>query len=131
MNPSLGLLILRIGGAGLLLYGHGWGKLMGFGERTASFSDPLGIGSPASLALVVFAEVVCALAVILGLFTRLAVIPPTVFFLVAVFVHHAADPWPKKELALIFAVPFLALFFTGAGAYSLDAVLARRRTVES
>ena len=115
-----GLLVLRLGAAGLLFYGHGLPKLLHFGERAGKFSDPIGVGSAASLSLVVFAEVLCSVLVALGLATRLAAIPIVTFFAIAVFIHHAADPWPKKELALIFALPFVTLLFTGPGLFSLD-----------
>ena len=36
------------------------------------FPDPLGVGSTTSLALAVFAEVVCSVLLAFGLFTRLA-----------------------------------------------------------
>ena len=45
LAPALGLLLLRLGAGGLLLYGHGWAKLMHYSERAAHFPDPLGIGS--------------------------------------------------------------------------------------
>ncbi|HEY3215006.1 MAG TPA: DoxX family protein [Candidatus Eisenbacteria bacterium] len=124
---SMGLLLLRAGAAGLLLFGHGWGKLAHFAERAPRFPDPLGVGSTTSLALVIFAEVFCAAAVTLGFRTRLAVVPLLVFFAVALFVHHAHDPWSVKELAAVYAVPMLALLLTGPGRFSLDEVLARRR----
>lgn len=120
-RDSIGLLILRLGSAGLLLYGHGWGKLIRFGERLGTFANPIGLGPEVSFVLVVFAEVVCTLLVMLGLLTRLAVIPLLVFFVVAAFVQHAHDPWPRKELSILFAMPFLTLLFTGPGRYSLDA----------
>lgn len=133
MNPktretlaSFGLLILRVGAGSLLLVNHGWGKLMNFSERATRFSDPLHVGSPASLALVVFAEVFCSIAVILGLFTRLAVIPLLIFFTVAIFIQHAADPFHKKELAILFAVAFLALLCLGSGRFALDSWLRRK-----
>ncbi len=124
---STGLLILRLGSAGLLLGGHGWSKLMHFSERTADFPNPIGVGATASLALVVFAEVICSLLVIVGLATRLASAPVVIFFLVAGFIQHAPDPWQKKELAFVYMIFFLALLFTGAGRFSLDAAIARRK----
>ncbi len=126
-NPitSLGLLILRLGAGGLMLGAHGWGKLMTFSEKSGKFPDPLGVGSQASLGLVVFAEVFCAAAIILGLFTRLAAIPLLITMLVAAFVIHGNDPFQKQEFALLYAVPYLALIFTGAGAFSADRGLSR------
>jgi putative oxidoreductase len=126
-SPAIGLLVLRIGVAAPLLIAHGWSKLAHFEQRRTTFADPIGIGPLPGLVLTIFAEVFCSIAVMLGLFTRLAVIPPLVVMLVAFFVVHAGDPWRTRELPLVFAVPFLALLFTGPGRYSLDAVLAKRR----
>lgn len=123
LASSIGLLALRLGAGGLLLYGHGWGKLIHFSEWAAKFPDPIGLGPTPSFVLVTFAEVVCVILVMIGFATRLSVIPPIIFFAVAGFIHHAADAWPKRELAFIFAVPFVALLFTGPGRFSLDAKL--------
>ena len=122
---SLGLLCLRVGAGGLLVYGHGWGKLVHFSERASQFADPLHVGAPASLALTVFAEVFCAGAVALGVATRVAALVLVGFFAVLVFVHHGDDPFKQRELAMIYGVSFLALLFTGPGAISVDAALAR------
>ena len=76
------------------------------------------------------AEVVCAGLVAIGLATRLAALPLVFTMSVAGFVINAGEPWGEKELAAIYLVPFLALVFTGPGAYSLDAKIAgggRRR----
>ncbi|OGF13774.1 MAG: hypothetical protein A2W00_01210 [Candidatus Eisenbacteria bacterium RBG_16_71_46] len=123
---ALGLLLLRIAAGSMLAFGHGWAKLASFSERASTFADPIGIGPAASLALAVFAEFFCPLAIILGLLTRLAVLPPIILLLVAGLLVHAHDPWRVKELAFIYLVPFAVLLFTGAGRFALDAVLARR-----
>lgn len=119
---SLGLLLLRIGAGGAMLFGHGWGKLTGFAELSERFPDPLGLGSPAlSLGLAVFAEAFCAAAAMVGFATRFAAVPLVITMLVAALVIHGDDPWAKKELALLYVVPFLTLVFTGAGKFSVDA----------
>ena len=117
---DIGLLVLRLGLGLMMAFGHGWGKLMGFAERSASFSDPLGVGSVLSMGLTVFAEFFCALAVALGLFTRAAVIPLVITMMVAAFVIHGADPWGKKEFAMLYLVPLLTILLAGPGKYSLD-----------
>ena len=48
------------------------------------------------------------------------------FLAVAGFIQHAHDPWPRRELAFLFAVPFLALLLAGAGRFSLDALVRPR-----
>jgi len=121
--PSIGLLVLRLGTGGLLLYGHGWAKMMNFSKRVSTFADPVGLGPEVSFTLVVLAEFVCSIALMLGLGTRFAAVPIVIFGLIAAFVQHIADPFAKKELALLYAVPALTLLFTGAGRFSLDALI--------
>lgn len=140
---SIGLLILRLGIGGFMLT-HGWGKLqMLLAGNFDMFGDPIGLGKPLSLFLVVMAEFVGALLVILGLATRAAALLPVVAMGVAALVAHGSDPWTmeggyklfmtgaskswaSKEPALLFLIPFLALVFTGAGRYSLDALIGPR-----
>jgi len=120
---SVGLLIGRVAAGGLLLYGHGLDKLIHFNDTVTMFPDPLGLGAPTSLALAVFAEVFCAIAVMVGLATRAASAAIVFEMLVAVAVVHRLDPWPKQELALLYAVPFLMLVFTGGGRFALDTIV--------
>jgi putative oxidoreductase len=124
---SLGLLALRVGTGGLMIYGHGWDKLSHFGEKSKTFGDPLNLGPTLSLGLVTFAEFFCSILLIIGLATRFAAFPLAVAMGVAGFIHHAADPWMKKELAFVYLVAFIALMFTGGGPLSLDALLFRRK----
>jgi putative oxidoreductase len=126
LATSFALLILRLGGGALLLYGHGRGKLGNFAERAAAFADPIGLGPVPSFWLVVFAEVLCAGLVVVGFLTRISTIPILIFLAVAAFVQHASDPWARKELPLLFAAPFLALLLMGPGRFSLDAALGLR-----
>jgi putative oxidoreductase len=148
LATSVGLLILRLGVGGFLLT-HGWGKVQML--RAGQFEmmgDPIGLGSRLSLVLIVFAEFVCSLLVMAGLATRLAALPVAFAMGVAAFVAHGRDPWTMegaaklffagqtkmmlaKEPALIFLVVFLALAFTGAGRFSVDAVIRRLRSGRS
>ena len=129
---SLGLLILRVG-MGAYMASHGWGKVQMVLEGDAeSFGDPIGLGKEASLWLAAAAEFLCAILVVIGLATRFAAAAIVFTMGVAAFVVHAADPWTmgdglSKEPALLYLVGFLTLVFTGAGAFSLDAALVRRR----
>lgn len=118
-NTSIGLLILRVS-MGALILTHGFPKFIKIIEGNMQFGDPIGIGSGASLILAAFAEFICAILVILGLYTRLAVIPLLINMSVAAFIVHSADPFNVKEKALLFLFAFLTLLFTGAGKYSVD-----------
>ncbi len=120
-STDLALLLLRVGFGGLMLFSHGWGKLMKVVNGDMTFGDPLGIGEAPTLILAVLAEVGCSLLVILGLFTRAATVPLILTMLVAILFVHISDPFNKMEFALLYLIPFLALFFAGPGRYSLDA----------
>lgn len=122
-----GLLLLRTGAGGFMAYGHGWSKLVGFSSKSETFSDPLGIGSFASLALAVFAEFFCAALLIPGLYTRLAALPLAITMLVAAFLQHAGDDFGRKEKALLFLVMYLAVACAGPGRFSVDYVLRKAR----
>lgn len=121
---DLGLLLVRLAVSGFMLT-HGYPKLVHFAERAERFSDPLGIGSTASLSLVVFAEFFCSILLFLGLFTRFALVPLMVTMAVVVFIVHGDDPFGDKEKALLFLIPYIGLFFTGPGHWSLDRMLKK------
>ena len=123
---SIGLLVLRVGTAGVLFFGHGLAKVTNLAQGAKSFPDPLHLGSATSFGLVVFAEAVCTLFVALGLFTRFALLPIIGFLTVAFFIYHAPDPFRQKELALAFLVSFVTLFFTGPGKFALDSWIGVR-----
>ena len=126
-RASWGLLVLRVGVGASMMLGHGWGKLSSFGTMSAKFADPYGLGATVSLALAVFAEFFCSLLVITGTFTRLATIPLIVTMLTAFLLIHGADPFPRKELALMYLVPFVTLFVTGPGRFSVDYLILNRK----
>jgi putative oxidoreductase len=119
-------LILRLS-LGLMMLNHGLPKLMNlFGNGAIRFGNPLGIGVTASLILVVFAEVVCSILVALGFFTRWAIIPIIITMIVALVTVHWHDGMDKKEGALMYLLPYIALFLLGSGKYSVDAILKRK-----
>jgi len=57
----------------------------------------------------------------IGLFSRAVTIPIIGFLSIAFFIHHAHDRWQRRELALVYLIPFVALFFLGPGKFALDA----------
>ena len=127
LRPDLGLLILRLGVGSFLLFAHGLPKLLAAADKAAHFPDPLRIGHVPSFVLAAGAESLGALLVALGLFTRPTALTALITMLVAGLVQHAPDPWAKKELALLYAVPFATLLLAGAGTWSLDGLLQRRK----
>lgn len=124
MRTQIGLLIVRLGFGGLMLFAHGLDKLINFADKAERFPDPLGWGSGVALGLAVFAEVFCSAAVMLGLMTRLACVPLVITMAIAAFHIHGGDPFERKELALAYLVGFTAIMFCGGGRFAVDNKLA-------
>ena len=119
-------LLLRLIVGGLMLT-HGYPKLTGYAQYVTQFPDLVGLGSQLSLILVIFAEFVCAILVLIGFFTRLAIIPIFITMFVAFFIAHAQDPLATKELALVFLILSVVIFILGSGKYSLDFQFTKKR----
>lgn len=126
-NIDLSLLILRIAGGALMLT-HGVGKMEAlFGSEPIQFPDPIGLGATTSLALAVFAEVLCAVFLIIGFATRFSALPLLITMFVAVFIIHIADPFAKQELPLIYGSIYLVLLIAGAGKFSIDNLIFNKK----
>ncbi|MBI2520157.1 MAG: DoxX family protein [Bdellovibrio sp.] len=126
MLNDLGLLILRVGASGLMIFGHGLPKILDFSTNVQSFPDPLNLGSKASLLLAIFGEALCPLFVALGLKIRYASVPPLITMLVAAFIVHAGDSWNKMEFPLTYALLFFVIMLLGAGRFSADHLFFKR-----
>jgi putative oxidoreductase len=123
----VGLLLVRLC-AGALMLTHGIPKLSKLlSGAEIQFADPFGFGPTASFLLVIFAEFFCTLLVMIGLATRLAVVPLIITMLTATLYAHANDPFGVKEKPLLFLVIFVGLLFFGSGRYSVDRILEKRR----
>lgn len=125
MQKDLGLLALRFSGGFLMLYLHGWSKLMNYSTLKETFPDPIGLGSQLSLMGTIFTEVFCAFFVLLGIATRWASIPLAFTMLVAAFVVKAGKPLADMELALVFLSIYAALIALGGGRFGLDPIVKK------
>jgi putative oxidoreductase len=121
-SADAGLLLLRMG-AGLLMMTHGWPKLSNFSAKAPDFYNFIGMGGEWSLALTVLAEFFCSLFLVLGIGTRMVLVPLIIVAAVIVFVVHGPDPLGDKESGLLFLVPYITLILTGPGKYAVDYLL--------
>lgn len=136
MNPNTpsqawALTLLR-GAVGLTFVAHGLQKLFIFGVAgvAASFSQ-LGIPFPfANAVLVTAVELLGGLALLTGLFTRLAAVPLAITMLVALFTVHLKGGFflPNGfEYVLVLLAANIALAVGGPGAFAVDNALVQRR----
>lgn len=113
------LLILRLVSASLMIP-HGFKKLMHFSEKSEDFMSFMGLSGEISLALVIGAEFFCAILLVVGLFSRVAVIPMVVAMFVAAFDAHKGEIFGDGETSFLFLACYVTLLIAGPGKYSLD-----------
>lgn len=123
---SLALLLMRVLAGGLMML-HGIEKLQNFEALAPHFLDPIGLGSKLTLLGAISTELFISLLVVIGLFTRLALLPLIGLMSVAFFIVHANDPFAVKELALLYLGIYVILFIFGPGKYSIDRALLAKR----
>jgi putative oxidoreductase len=121
---NTGLLILRLG-AGILMANHGYMKLEHYSEMSAKFTSFIGLSPAITLGLVIFAELVCAILITIGLFTRFACIPLIISCTYGLAKAHAWDVFGKGELITLFLAAFLTILFTGPGKASIDNMISK------
>jgi putative oxidoreductase len=119
---NIAMLFLRAG-AGALIIPHGYDKLIHFSEKKESFMNFMGIGSPLSFSLVIFAEFFCGMFIALGLFTRLAAIPLVIAMSVVVFKANHGDVFGKGAEGALFLSCFIAILLCGPGKVSADGLI--------
>lgn len=126
LSPSLARLTV-----GWIFFQSGWGKLHDLGKVTDYFVS-LGLPAPAFQAeLTATTEFVCGTLLLLGLATRLAVVPLTVTMIVAI----RTALWDQVDslgslfgLAEFLYITLLVWLGTnGAGPLSIDYLIERRR----
>ncbi len=121
---NFAMLVLRVG-LGVLMLSHGYSKLIHFNGMRGSFINFLGMGSTLSLSLDIFAEFFCSVFLIIGLFTRLAVIPILIAMSVALFKAHHGQLFGAGERAAIYLACCITILFCGPGKVSVDGMIGK------
>ena len=130
-NTDLGLAVLRVI-AGTIFVAHGAQKLFvyGFAGVAGGFAN-MGIPFPTLVGpMVGLVEFLGGLALITGLLTRLAGAGLGINMLGAFLLVHLPAGFflPNGyEFVMMLGASAIALTFTGAGRYSIDALIGRRR----
>ena len=123
-KTDFAILILRVGFS-FFMFHHGYEKLQNLLAGSTDFPDPLHVGIKVSMGLTIFAEFFCSILLILGLFTRLALIPLIICMVVIIFVVSAGESLGDREHAIMYLIAYIALFLTGAGKFSIDCKLLK------
>ncbi len=124
---------------------HGFAKLLRGPDNFTGILAAIGVPAPALMSwLTVLIEIFGGLAILIGAFVTLASIPMAVVLLVAIFTVHlpygfssiklmsveggvAHFGQPGYECDLLYLAGLVALVLSGAGPWSVDNVIARRR----
>ncbi|WP_394558886.1 DoxX family protein [Aquipseudomonas alcaligenes] len=114
-NPAWGLLLLRVGAALMLLLVHGLPKALDWSGELQRIEDPLGLGATLTLSLALFAEVLCPLLLILGIYARLACLPVLAVLLVSLLLVHPEWSLEQGQFAWLLLVLYAGLAVSGPG----------------
>lgn len=125
-SPDLGLLLFRLTIGLTISLAHGLGKIPP-SEQFIGGVSALGFPLPILFAwMASLSEFLGGLLIALGLYIRHAAVFLGFTMSVAAFNAHASDPFAKKEMAILFLVSCVLLFFQGAGKFSLDRLVRKK-----
>ena len=124
VGVSFLILFVRIFFGALFLM-HGLDKMMNFNQLSMTYPSIFGLGSYTTLMLAIFSEFACSIFLMVGMLTRIVLIPMVISMAVAFFDIHDGM-MPEGELSLIYLIVFFVLFLTGPGRYSVDYLIDRK-----
>lgn len=87
--------------------------------------DFMHLGSTVSLSLIIFAELICGILLMLGLFTRLACIPIIIGMSVVVFVASNGQIFAGGERGMIYLAATVTIFLCGSGKISVEGMMGK------
>lgn len=113
--------------AGILMLTHGIAKIQNYNMLFDSFPDPIGLGSKASLIMIILTEVVGSVFIIVGFLVRPAALALAFGMFTASFLTIPGSSFSDHELSFLYMGIFIMLFISGGAKYSLDRFLFKVR----
>ena len=103
-----------------MIYAHGLKKI-GIGVLEAEqVPNPLHLPEMINSVFAIAANIFFPILVILGLFTRLAILPIVAVTLTGYFILHLHDAALIKDAPFMYSLSYLLILYFGAGRFSLD-----------
>ena len=127
MMNQIGLLVLRVA-SGLMMATHGYGKIFEEGrmEKFAGGVAEMGFPAPGVFAwIAALSELIGGLCLALGLGTRMSAVLIAGTMFVAAFIRHGADPFAKKELALLYLAVMIFFALYGGGKWAVERIFKK------
>lgn len=122
------MLLVRIFIGIAMIFLHGLPKLENLlsGEPIKFYSF-LSLSAETTLIIATIIEIVGALFIIIGLFTRASSLILMLMMIIAAFGYHYSDPFSLRENSLLYLSIFTLIFAFGSRKYSIDNMLTKRR----
>jgi putative oxidoreductase len=118
-HQDLGLLFLRATGALFLLWVHGLPKVLNYSEQLTLIEDPFHLGAHVTLLLAIFAEVLCPVLIVAGVWVRLACLPILAVLLIAMVVVHPQWTLFEGQFGWLLLIIFTSVLIAGPGRFVL------------
>lgn len=99
---------------------HGLKKIRLENGKKEVIPNPLGLPTKLNALVASFADLVVPFLIILGLGTRLAVLPTIGVTAIGYFVVHRRDSLELRDVPYMYTLSLLLILALGAGTYSLD-----------
>ena len=118
---------------GVMFMQFGIRQISYFNELAPSFYSVMGLGGETSLLIMILIEIICSTLIILGLFTRFALIPPIISMVVAEYIvaqyvfgvdNLTFYGWQAMFLPIMFLGIFIFMMLAGPGKISLDYIIS-------
>jgi putative oxidoreductase len=120
---NIAFLIFRILFAFELFRVHGMKKFRTENGSREHIPNPLHLPEKLNGWVAVFSDTVVPFLIILGVATRIAVIPAIGVTSIGYFVVHRNDKPEVRDVPYIYTISLLLLLFLGAGRYSADTLI--------
>jgi len=117
---DMAFLVFRVLLAVELFRVHGLKKFRVENGKKEMIPNPLGLPDKMNALVASFADLVVPFLIILGLGTRLAVLPTIGVTAIGYFVVHRKDSLEVRDVPYMYTLSLLLILALGAGKYSLD-----------